>query len=276
MWSLDSHISVMIDWLHIIDSHSYSLNWSLDVWLPSPDVLNDWLSIKSITWITSHDSFPYEMLTSPLTPSHLTLLLFSSWRHHPIDPSPICDHSLSLLVVHYRNRLNWNTVNWWPLEKMVQLTQTLCKYMPFWMPRGRLDFTTDKAFHRKMMLFKITQYYRYRHRNCYRLAYMRFQNSMLIAQRHRKEKKFWMKDLFSQRIWAACDEHRFPYKYFLGILPQVGIELDRKVCAHLALWEPRTFAAIIEICKAKVAEDPVGEEAEQMKMPPGVITRKML
>jgi len=47
-------------------------------------------------------------------------------------------------------------------------------------------------------------------------------------QINRSLKGMYFKDLFSQRIYAACQEHRFPYKYFLGILPQMGVELDRK------------------------------------------------
>lgn len=51
---------------------------------------------------------------------------------------------------------------------------------------------------------------------------------MLTSQEHRREKYFRYRDLYAQRIWAACEEHRFPYKYLMGVLPQMGIELDRK------------------------------------------------
>lgn len=57
----------------------------------------------------------------------------------------------------------------------------------------------------------------------------------------------------------------------------MGIELDRKILAHLAIWEPRTFASLIKICQAKVAEGTEkGEEASQIEPPDGVISRKML
>ena len=51
---------------------------------------------------------------------------------------------------------------------------------------------------------------------------------MQREQQNRSEKAIYVKDLFSQRIWAACEEHRFHYKYLMGVLPQMGIELDRK------------------------------------------------
>lgn len=57
----------------------------------------------------------------------------------------------------------------------------------------------------------------------------------------------------------------------------MGIELDRKILAHLAIWEPRTFAALVKVCQAKVAEGTEkGAEASLIQHPDGVITRKML
>lgn len=85
-----------------------------------------------------------------------------------------------------------------------------------------------------------------------------------------------MRDIYSQRIWAGLQEHRFPYKYFLGVLPRAGIELDRRVLAHMALWEPRTFAAMIHICRAHVCEKPVGAVSEDVAKSEGVITRDLL
>lgn len=98
----------------------------------------------------------------------------------------------------------------------------------------------------------------------------------MISQKDRKERGRWMKDLYSQRIWAGLQEHRFPYKYFLGVLPRAGIELDRRVLAHMVIWEPRTFAALIDICRAHVTEHPVGAVSQEITKPDGVITRDLL
>lgn len=57
----------------------------------------------------------------------------------------------------------------------------------------------------------------------------------------------------------------------------MGIELDRKILAHLAIWEPRTFEALIRVCQTKVAEGTEnGAEASAILPHDGVITRKML
>lgn len=150
------------------------------------------------------------------------------------------------------------------------------KYMPKWLPRGVDSHTADKRFFRRMRLYMLTQNYYARSRNCYKLARSKWLKYCLLDAQHRKDKKMLFKDLYSQRIWAALEEHRMPYKYFLGVLPKMGIELDRKVLAHLAIWEPRSFASLVELCKTKVVENPVGTIDAELKASEGVISRKML
>jgi large subunit ribosomal protein L20 len=159
---------------------------------------------------------------------------------------------------------------------MVQLTQLLRKYMPYWLPRGDHDYNSDKRFLKKVSMFQLTRFYPQRARNCYKLARRMHLKQTKISMRDRADKGDELRDLWSQRLWAACDEHRLPYKYFLGILPQMGIELDRKALSSLAIFEPRTFASLVHLCKAKVAAEPKGEAAAQLESPPGVITRGML
>ncbi|KAI1296725.1 39S ribosomal protein L20, mitochondrial [Halotydeus destructor] len=163
---------------------------------------------------------------------------------------------------------------------MVNLTNFLCKYMPSWLPRGEganvVSHVSTRMWLKKHQMFKLTRFFVHRRRNCYNLARKNFLKSMQFSMKCRKDKAGVMRDIFSQRIWSACHEHRFPYKYLMGTLPQMGIELDRKSLANLAIWEPRTFESLVQLCKAKVAEHPVGEAAEQLEVPPGVITRGML
>ena len=159
---------------------------------------------------------------------------------------------------------------------MVFLTNVLRKYRPFWLLPDPNHFTPDKRAFRKIRMLDLTQKYGGRTQNCYKLARNRWMRTLHVAAQDRKERKYWYRDLHSQRIWAALQEHRFPYKYFLGVLPRVGIELDRRVLAHLGIWEPRTFAALIDICRAHVTENPVGTVSEEVTKPDGVISRDML
>jgi len=152
--------------------------------------------------------------------------------------------------------------------------------MPNWLPRGAKEVypshTSHKSFMRKHNIRMLTRFIPFRAWNCPKLGFRKWTRVMQREQDNRALKAMYFKDLFSQRIYAACDEHRFPYKYLMGILPQMGIELDRKALANLAIWEPRSFAALIEICKAKVASNPLGEASKKIECPPGVISRKML
>jgi len=62
----------------------------------------------------------------------------------------------------------------------------------------------------------------------------------------RKEKKRNFRALWIQRINAACRLHDLTYSRFISGLAQVGIEIDRKVLADLAVHEPEAFKALVE------------------------------
>jgi len=158
---------------------------------------------------------------------------------------------------------------------MVNLTQTLLRYYPSWLPRGD-HFNPDKRFFRRMKLYMLTGNFHGRKRDSYKLAISKWTKYVTKEHKEKRENYMIFKDLYSQRIDAALMEHRFPYKYFLGVLPQMGIELDRNVLAHMAVWEPRSFAVLVDICKTKVMENPLGQPDAELEKPPGVISRKML
>lgn len=112
---------------------------------------------------------------------------------------------------------------------MVQLTAALCKYIPSWYA---INNSSSKRFWKKHNLFKISQYYYGRGRNCHKIAMKKFHKYTQYEgerERGRVEKLRW-RDFYSQRILAACMEHDFPYEYFISSLPQV-----RKVI-NFDLW----------------------------------------
>src|ERR1700689_540501 len=62
----------------------------------------------------------------------------------------------------------------------------------------------------------------------------------------RKEKKRNFRALWIQRINAACRLHGLTYSRFISGLIRVGIEIDRKVLADLAVHEPEAFKALVD------------------------------
>ncbi len=73
------------------------------------------------------------------------------------------------------------------------------------------------------------------------------------AYRDRKVRKRDFRRLWIVRINAAARLHDLSYSQFIRGAKVAGIELDRKVLAHLALEEPEAFAKICADVKAKLA-----------------------
>ena len=71
-----------------------------------------------------------------------------------------------------------------------------------------------------------------------------------FAYRHRKQKKRTARALWIVRINAACREAGLSYSVFMAALKKMGILLDRKVLAELAMSDPAAFAKLAETAKA--------------------------
>ena len=61
----------------------------------------------------------------------------------------------------------------------------------------------------------------------------------------RKLKKRDMRSLWIIRINAALTPHELSYSKFINLLKKEKIELDRKILADLAVFDPQAFEAIL-------------------------------
>ena len=66
------------------------------------------------------------------------------------------------------------------------------------------------------------------------------------AYRDRKAKKREFRRLWITRINAAAHQNDMSYNVFMSGLKKVGIELDRKVLADLAVHDPAAFSALAD------------------------------
>jgi len=73
------------------------------------------------------------------------------------------------------------------------------------------------------------------------------------AYRDRKTRKRNFRNLWIQRINAACRQFGTTYSRFIEGLAAAKIEVDRKVLADLAVTDEATFKALLD--KAAVALD---------------------
>jgi len=61
--------------------------------------------------------------------------------------------------------------------------------------------------------------------------------------------------LWITRIEAACSQHNIKYYDFKESLRRSGILLDKKSLSTLAVWEPYSFKALVDVAKRKAIDD---------------------
>ncbi|CAG9138524.1 unnamed protein product [Plutella xylostella] len=110
-------------------------------------------------------------------------------------------------------------------------------------------------FWRKRRIFRLAAHYIGRRRNCYSIAVRNVHRALVYATKARKLKKEDMKDLWTTRITAACEQHNITYFTLKEGLDRANIMLDRKSLSDLASWEPRTFESLAAVAKQKMVAD---------------------
>lgn len=78
-------------------------------------------------------------------------------------------------------------------------------------------------------------------------------HALYHAYRHRRERKREFRRLWIARINAACRAEGISYSQFMGALSKLGIKLNRKVLADMAVSNPEAFRTIVEKAKAVLA-----------------------
>ena len=94
--------------------------------------------------------------------------------------------------------------------------------------------------------------YRGQRSRLYRKAKEQMLHSMQYAYRDRKDRKGDFRQLWITRINAAARANGMTYNRFIQGLKIAGVEVDRKILSELAINEPATFAALVELARANV------------------------
>mgnify|MGYP002634531768 CR=1 FL=1 len=108
-----------------------------------------------------------------------------------------------------------------------------------------------RARHNKIL--KAAKGYHGRSNTAYRLALRRVEKGREYAYRDRRNRKRDFRRLWIQRINAAARIHGLTYGRFINGLKVVGIELDRKVLADIAVRDPEAFKSIAEEVQTALA-----------------------
>ncbi|UOG77089.1 50S ribosomal protein L20 [Hymenobacter tibetensis] len=103
--------------------------------------------------------------------------------------------------------------------------------------------------HRRKKVMRLAKGYFGRRKNVWTVAKNAVEKGLLYAYRDRKAKKREFRALWIQRINAGAREHGLSYSQLMGGLKKVGIDLNRKVLADLALNHPEAFKGIVDKVK---------------------------
>lgn len=102
--------------------------------------------------------------------------------------------------------------------------------------------------HHRAVLEAAKGYYGNKSRS-FRSANEQVQHSLQYAFRDRRARKGDFRQLWITRINAATREHGMSYSRFISGLREAGVEVDRKILADLAVREPATFGALVEVAR---------------------------
>jgi large subunit ribosomal protein L20 len=114
------------------------------------------------------------------------------------------------------------------------------------LPRVRHQVAARKR--RKRILKKAKGYYGGR-RKLYRTARETVQRAMAYSYRDRRNKKRAFRSLWIIRINAACRLLGLSYSRFMDGLKKIGVVIDRKNLAEIAVKDPQTFAQLAQMIK---------------------------
>jgi large subunit ribosomal protein L20 len=115
--------------------------------------------------------------------------------------------------------------------------------------------TTKGAARRqaKRRLFKKAKGFVGGRRKLYRTAKETLVRAGVFAYKHRKNRKRDFRRLWIIRINAACRERGIRYSELINGINKLGLEIDRKSLAEIAVSDPAAFDAVVEKVKGALA-----------------------
>jgi large subunit ribosomal protein L20 len=120
---------------------------------------------------------------------------------------------------------------------------------------ARVKRAVSSKKHRRATLDRAKGYYGNKSRS-YRAANEQVMHSLQYAYRDRRARKGEFRQLWIQRINAACRLNGTTYSRFISGLKAAEIDVDRKMLAELAVNEPAAFTALVEVAvKAEAGAD---------------------
>ncbi|XP_043079673.1 39S ribosomal protein L20, mitochondrial [Puntigrus tetrazona] len=121
-------------------------------------------------------------------------------------------------------------------------------------------------------LLKSARHFRGRKNRCYSLAVRAVRRAFVYATKARKAKRRSMRQLWIQRLAAACREQHMNYPVLTHNLIKSSVQLNRRVLSDLCISEPGSFRALAALARSRRVEGlraALGDGSQ----PPGVFSR---
>ncbi|MCZ6469488.1 MAG: 50S ribosomal protein L20 [Candidatus Dadabacteria bacterium] len=103
---------------------------------------------------------------------------------------------------------------------------------------------------RRKRLLKQAKGFWGRRKNNIRRAKETLIRALAYAYRDRRQRKRDFRRLWIARINAAVRPYGLSYSKFMGSLKKAGVELDRKALSEMAIREPESFKAVVDVAKS--------------------------
>ena len=103
-----------------------------------------------------------------------------------------------------------------------------------------------KARRRRNRILKLAKGFRGRRKNCYKRANQAVERALNYSTRDRRRRRREFRALWIVRVNAAARLNGTTYSKLIAGMKKVGVLLDRKVLADLALFAPADFAAVVK------------------------------
>ena len=108
---------------------------------------------------------------------------------------------------------------------------------------------------RRKKILKLAKGYFGSKRTLYRTAHEQVMRSLSYAYRDRKQKKRQFRKLWIQRINAAAKINGMKYSTFIHGLSLANVQVNRKMLADLAVFQPADFTLYADIAKKALKGD---------------------
>jgi large subunit ribosomal protein L20 len=118
------------------------------------------------------------------------------------------------------------------------------------MPRVKRGFTRHRRHKKVLALVKGHMTTR---GHLFRAANQELLHALMYAYRDRRARKREMRSLWIVRINAAARQYGLPYNRFMNGVNKLGLGIDRKMLAEMAVNDPYAFAVIAAQVKGEAA-----------------------